>query len=112
MLAVLIHGNHLPILIWRILQYWHIGMGMAAQDKVTAFGLTEEHLIAIAFDVPAEVGDSDHEVALLLFPKDVDIFLSRLCRIEIGDTLAIFIKHQSLQRRRKSEDTDLHAITH
>ena len=47
MLAVLINGNQLTILIWRILERGHVGMGMSAKHEVATFGEFQELLIRI-----------------------------------------------------------------
>ena len=57
------------------------------------------------------MGDTDHDVALLLLAEEIDVLLSRLCRIEIGDTLAVAVKHKSLQGWGKGKDADLHTLT-
>lgn len=94
MLTILIDGYQLPIFVGRVFERRHIGVGMSAQHEVAAFGKTEEPLVGIFGDLPAEVGDADDEVALLLAAQDVDVLLARLCGIEIGDALAVAIEDE------------------
>ena len=83
---------------------------MSAQHEVAALRQTEELLIGILGNLPAEVGDADDEVALLLLAEDIDILLGRFSRVDVGDALAVAVEDQSLQGRSQREESDLHAI--
>jgi len=110
MLTVLIDWNLLACLIGGILQFFHIGVGMTAQHEVAPLYPFEKQLIRIFRILPAEVGDADHDIALLLLAEDVDVLLCRLGGIEEGDALAVTVEHQTLHGWREGEDSNLHAL--
>ena len=78
---------------------------MASEHEVAAFDLFEEEFVAIVGHVPAEVGDADDEIALLLLAEDVDILLGGLGRVDEGDALTTAVEDKAFQFGSQGEET-------
>ena len=111
MLAVLVVGNELAVLVGCILHSRHVGVGMTTEHQVAALSQTDELLVRIVRDFPTQMAQTDNEVTLLLIAQDIDVPLGRLCRIEVGDALAITVEYQALQFGSSCEYTNLHPLS-